>query len=394
VSEEPLLERIRTGIAETGPLSFDRFMDLALYAPGGFYDRPPVGTDGHFITGPHVHPVFGSLVANAIREGWSELGRPAPLQVVEVAAGDGTLAGSMLPALEGIDVTYRAVERTDGAIRALAERGLEATTDLGATLGGSFTGMIVANELLDNLPFRMVRRDGGGEHRELLVDHDTSGLRFVEAPCPPDLVELTPPIAPGEEAPVPTGALRFVERLASSLERAFVLLVDYGWDATPGAPADPATGAWQDRPTAPDDDDDDHAPTPTVHAYRHHRATADVLTDPGSRDITAGVDLSLLRRHAAELGLLAPASVTQRSALLSLGFRRWDAEERRLQATLMSEGQGAAAARTWSERSRASALVDRSSLGALRWLLLITPGVEEPDWLHTARAMDATDAQA
>ena len=367
-------------------------MDLALYAPGGFYDRPPVGPDGHFVTSPHVHPVFGTHLANAVLEGWSELGRPTPLHVVEVAAGDGTLGASMLPALEGIDLVYRAVERTEGALRALAERGLDATADLGEALGEAFTGVVVANELLDNMPFRIVRRDGGGEHHELLVDHDGSGLRFVEAPCPADLLELAPAIAPGDEAPVPTGALRFVERLASALERAFVLLVDYGWDDAPGASVDPAEAAWQDRPTAPDDeDDDDDPPARIVHAYRNHRATADVLSDPGSRDITAGVDLALLRRHAVELGLLAPASVTQRSALLSLGFRRWDSEERRLQATLMSEGQGAAATKTWSERNRASTLVDRSTLGALRWLVLLTPGVEEPDWLHTARAMDATD---
>ena len=104
----PVPDLIRAAIADHGPISFAEFMDLALYAPGGFYDRPPVGEAGHFVTSPHVHPVFGLLLAKAIREMWGALDSPSPLGLVEIGAGDGTLAVQLRAALaeSGVDTEY------------------------------------------------------------------------------------------------------------------------------------------------------------------------------------------------------------------------------------------------------------------------------------------------
>ena len=55
---ERAAEEIREAIRDHGPIAFDEFMELALYGPGGFYEEPPVGADGDFVTSPHVHEVF------------------------------------------------------------------------------------------------------------------------------------------------------------------------------------------------------------------------------------------------------------------------------------------------------------------------------------------------
>ena len=69
-------------------------MALALSGPGGFFERPPIGPDGHFVTSPHVHPVFSELLGRAIVDLHDRLDRPAPLRLSEVGAGDGTSPGS------------------------------------------------------------------------------------------------------------------------------------------------------------------------------------------------------------------------------------------------------------------------------------------------------------
>jgi SAM-dependent MidA family methyltransferase len=125
VSEE-VAARIRAAIADHGPIGFDEYMMLALYGPGGFFERPPIGP--HFVTSPHVHPfVFGHGVRDALLDTWHALGEPDPFRVVELGAGDGTLADAMLQAFGELPlprVDYVGIEIDPGAREALAGRGL------------------------------------------------------------------------------------------------------------------------------------------------------------------------------------------------------------------------------------------------------------------------------
>ena len=89
-------DAIRARIREQGPIGFDTFMELALYGPGGFYERPPVGADGDFVTSPHVHPAFGMFVARALAPMRDALAPDGDLRLTEVGAGDGTLASQIL----------------------------------------------------------------------------------------------------------------------------------------------------------------------------------------------------------------------------------------------------------------------------------------------------------
>ncbi len=104
---EQVAEAIRGAIRDHGPITFAEFMERALYGPGGFYEDPPVGADGDFVTSPHVHPVFGAMLGTAVAELFAILGEPEPIRIAEVGAGDGTLARQVLGALADATWTTR-----------------------------------------------------------------------------------------------------------------------------------------------------------------------------------------------------------------------------------------------------------------------------------------------
>ena len=346
---EQVAEAIRGAIHDHGPITFAEFMERALYGPGGFYDDPPVGAHGDFVTSPHVHPVFGAMLGTAVAELSAILGEPEPIRITEVGAGDGTLATQVIGALAERDVDYEAVEVSPGARSALAVIDGVRT---GTTLSDA-PHVVIANELLDNLPFRRMHGD-----REVRVGVD--GGRFVEVEAAWD----GDPYPADHETIVPVGAFAFIDRLAFSHDRGYALLIDYGDVGTPGG---------------------------DIHGYRDHRVVEDVLADPGSTDITAGVDFALIANHASHRGLVVFPTVTQHDALIALGFEEWLRGELERQTSQLDAREGLEAVRTWSGRSRATLLVDPSALGRLRWFLLASPGLPAPAWLDAAGQSSAPD---
>jgi SAM-dependent MidA family methyltransferase len=357
----PLPDRLRERIRRDGPITFAAFMEAALYDPEhGFYSRSPVGEQGDFVTSPHVSAAFGAMVAAQVLDFWDLLERPDPFDVVEVGAGSGTLARQVLQAVPSelaLGVRYRAVERSASARKALvataAESGLR--IEVHPTVGDLPTGLVgclVANELLDNLPFHRVRETDRGIV-ELFVAAEEDRFVLAEGPASqPEVERMAPALRRGEEAVVNLEALRFLEEASGILHGrgGYLWLCDYGW-----------TGHHRDF----------------VHGYRGHRVEEDVLADPGSRDITAGVDFGALVERASGLGLRVWGPVTQRDALLALGYRRWDEEARNRQVRATANRDGLEALRLYSERNRAGQLVDPMGLGGF---LVLCVGVGEvPD---------------
>ena len=262
---------------DDGPITFAEYMSLALSGPGGFFERPPIGPDGHFVTSPHVHPVFAELLARAIVDLHDRLGAPKPLRLSEAGAGDGTLARQLVELLGNVEVAYTAIDPSPGARAALE-------TIEGIEVAGSLEGspqLILANELLDNLPFRRLRGTPSGT-KEILVALE--GDRFVEHlgdPPPGDAL----PLADGAEAVLPDGATAFIDEVGARLAHpGYALLIDYGGVGEPGGPP---------------------------HGYRDHRPVDDLLDRPGETDITSG---SRLRPPQPARGRAGPDRVPQRDA--------------------------------------------------------------------------------
>jgi SAM-dependent MidA family methyltransferase len=320
--------------AAGGMIRFDEFMDLALYGAHGFYTEVGrAGRRGDFITSPEVGPLFGAVLARWIEAEWQRLGGPADFTVVEVGAGPGTLARSMIaawaanPALQRH--RYLAVE-SSAAQRALHPDGVES---LAAVPDGQLTGVVVANELLDNLPFRLAVFDDGW--RESFVATAPDG-RFVEVLRPFETVPTTlPPGAPhGSRAPWQQRAAVWVDDMRSRLVAGSVLVIDYGVART----AELAARPWRDW----------------LRTYRGHERGVHYLRDVGLQDITADIAVDQLPE---------PDEVRTQAQFL----QRWGIDE------LVDEGRAAwaaaAAAPTvaaMAMRSRvreAEALLDPAGLG-------------------------------
>jgi SAM-dependent MidA family methyltransferase len=140
--------------------------------------------------------------------------------------------------------------------------------------------------------------------------------------------------------------------VSATLQRGYVFLLDYGFG--PGETPGP------------------------VHAYRDQDVLPEVLDDPGSRDVTAGVDWQAIGAEAGRGGLQVWGPVPQREALLALGYRMWAAGVRRRQAEAEERGDWRAATRLYGERSRASILIDPAKLGGLQLLVMGTDGLPPP----------------
>ena len=213
--------------ARGGAIRFDEFVTIALYGEHGFYTRRDhpgrAGRRGDFLTSPEVGPLFGAVIARALDMWWDELDCPDPFVVVDVGAGPGTLARSVLaarPACAGA-LRYVAVE-VSASQRELHPDGVESRVDMPQA---GFSGVVIANELLDNLPFRLFVFDG--EWREAYVVAD--GERFVErlytaSPLPSCLPATA---ALGSRVAVQDAAASWVTNALGLLTAGRVVAIDY-----------------------------------------------------------------------------------------------------------------------------------------------------------------------
>jgi SAM-dependent MidA family methyltransferase len=259
--------------AAGGAIPFNQFMQISLYGENGFYTNSGKAgrRGGDFITSPEVGPLFGTVIARALDAWWIELGSPSSFDVVECGAGPGTLARSILAAkphcLQALN--YVAVE-VSAAQRALHPEGVESRE---AMPDHAINGVILANELLDNLPFRLFVFDG--TWMEAFVAQTPDGA-FVEVLHKPSALPAVLPqtAALGSRLPIQGAAFAWVSNVLSLIERGSLLLFDYCTDTT----AEVAAMPWREW----------------LRTYKDHERGGHYLLEPGSQDITAQVVLDQL----------------------------------------------------------------------------------------------------
>jgi SAM-dependent MidA family methyltransferase len=319
--DEALVERIHAEIARDGPMTFARFMDLALYDPDGGYYRGGTarpGREGDFLTAPEAHPIFGAAIARAIAEIWDRLDRPARFVLREYGAGTGTLALAILEGLgqERTDLAsvihYEPVEVEPRRLDVLTTRfeaaGLAERLGHGpagtAAVDRPIDGVILGNEVLDALPVhRVVAR--GGVLREVMVG-SLEG-RFVDVEADPSTRELAArlvaegvELVDGQAAEICLAVGPWIADAARGLRRGVLLLIDYGY---------PATELY----------DPIRRRDGTLRAYLRHRVHDDPYRHIGRQDLTAHVDVGAVALAAAAAGLRHLGTTTQAEFLVGLG---------------------------------------------------------------------------
>lgn len=304
-----LVSLIRQEInASDGWISFARFMQLALYANKlGYYagGSAKLGKDGDFTTAPEITPLFGATLANFA----SELMPQAPLRLLEFGAGSGKLARDILLALakSGRPVADYAIVELSAELRA-RQRSLLADFPQVQWLDTppeAFTGLVLANEVLDAMPVPLLVKHGA-DWFERGVSIQGEAFVYADRACAAGLLAQIP-----EPESLPDGYLTevhpqqagFMRTLADMLRKGsggIALLIDYGFPAAEYYLPERSAG------------------TLMCH-YRHH-SHPEPFYYPGLQDITAHVDFTAMARAALEADLSVLGYMSQAAFLIHAGL--------------------------------------------------------------------------
>jgi SAM-dependent MidA family methyltransferase len=294
-----------------GAIPFSRFMELALYAPRlGYYSggAAKLGKDGDFTTAPEISPLFGAALARAAA---AIIAQSAP-HIIEFGAGTGKLAHDVLTALaaQGVQVDSYTIIDLSGELRARQQERLKdfPMVRWADALPDSFSGVVLANEVLDAMPIELVVKTADGWRRQMVTVEDgrfafiqqelDAGLAAQLARQVPD-AELLHEGYLTELHPVAAG---FMRSLAGVFEggRGAAILIDYGF------------------PTREYYFEQRIGGTLMCH-YRHH-AHPEPFFLPGLQDITAHVDFTEMAMASHEAGLPVLAYMSQAAFLLACGI--------------------------------------------------------------------------
>ncbi len=304
---DKLREQIRAEIGVSGgAISFARFMQLALYAPGlGYYvaGKQKFGASGDFVTAPELGPLFARCLARQCRQILVAL---VGGDILEVGAGSGNLAADLLIELEMLgrlpdhyfilELSAELRSRQAETLRQKAAHLLGRVHWLDA-LPSQFHGIVLANELLDAMPVERFKVEKNGIN-QMLVAWDDDRFTWLEAPANVSIRASIEPLtlAPDFTSEINLTAEAWVRSTADYLKQGVLLLIDYGF---------PRAEFYHPQRTSG-----------TLMCHYRHRAHHDPLILVGLQDITAHVDFTAMAAAGTAGGLTLLGYTSQAAFLI------------------------------------------------------------------------------
>ena len=355
-----LAEHIAMTIAaESDWIPFSRYMELALYAPGlGYYTAGArkFGADGDFVTAPEISPMFARCFALQTVQVLDRVGG----DVLELGPGSGQFAADLFGELKSLgkmpgryrllEVSPELRERQRGLIAARFPQDIGRFEWIDA-LPEKIRGMVIANEVLDVVPFDIVHRNREGTfERGVIVTEagfawDDAALpsgelkRRAEAVIPPGDYDYTTEISLAAEG--------LVRTISASLEAGLAVFIDYGFSEREFYHPQRSGG--------------------TLRCHYRHRFHGDPFFMPGLQDITAHVDFTAMGRAAEQGGSEVYGFTTQAYFLISCGL-----------AVLVSSGDPTATLSKLKATSAVHRLISPSEMGELFKVFVFGKGIDEP----------------
>jgi SAM-dependent MidA family methyltransferase len=303
-------------ISSHGTIPFDRFMELALYAPGlGYYaaGSHKFGASGDFITAPELSPLFSRCLANQCQQILSETGG----SILEFGAGSGVMAADILKQLQQLqslpekyfildlspDLKQRQLETLQARVPELLDR-----VEWLNQMPKKFDGVVVANEVIDAMPVS-VFKTGTDQVFEQYVDCVENNLELTWRPASLQLQQAVENIQ-RHNGRLPENYLSEVNArvdgwlagLSECMGQGAVLLIDYGYTAKEYYMAERNMG--------------------TLLCHYQHQAHDDPLMLVGLQDITASVDFSDVASKARVQGFSIAGYTTQAHFLMANGIEQ------------------------------------------------------------------------
>jgi len=332
MSHNRLDQIIRQRISKSGPITFETFMALSLYHPElGYYMTPKtrLGPHGDYYTSPHLHPIFGWLLANQLDEIKHLLGDPHDFTILEIGAGKGYLAEGIIDYVQRKlrwkgDWRYIIVEKNLHTIQQQMEQ-LQAYTDriewkTSIEAVDPFCGCVISNELLDAFPVHLVEADGRFE--EIYVYADSAAYKEIKAEISTahlhDYINRYQiPALRGYRTEINLNILDYLSRLDNILSEGFVVSIDYGYAAREYYAPERRQG--------------------TLLCYHKHTVNENPYLHVGEQDITAHVNFTSLNDWGPALGLKSVGYSTQGIFLASLGIEEMVSSELKTNSDFQTE---------------------------------------------------------
>lgn len=310
-----LIERIKAEIqAQGGMIDFSRYMQMALYDPGlGYYSAglKKFGKEGDFVTAPEISPLFSRCLAKQCAQVLKQIDNGC---ILEFGAGSGAMAAEILSSLEQLKClpkNYFILE-VSADLRARQQQYIEQRIPHFKNkviwlneLPKEFSGIVLANEVLDAMPVHKFRIDSSAIH-EFFVTYKNDGFHWEIKPCENAQVikaigelNITPTTA-YYDSEINLAVMAWLKSISEFLQKGLLLIIDYGFPRHEYYHLDRHMG--------------------TLMCHYRHYAHPDPLILTGLQDITAHVDFTAVAEAGFDSGMKIAGFASQATFLLSCGL--------------------------------------------------------------------------